>query len=260
MVWKIKRLFRCGCSCAMLGLVAFGTTLWPAVHGSVRDINNALVEADLLDEDDSPLRNLLDFAPIDNFKQFFDGYGCWCFLSPPEAGHNHHGTPRDELDVLCKALIDGYQCAVIDHQDDVDECYPWNVTYTAISTQFSGLALTARCDFFNQGASNSCARAACAVEGHFVNGVISLLQTGRFWDDNLVHTNGFDPEIECLKNDIIPGRGIRKCCGRNPFRIPFSTRDGAKDCCIGNIYDTSVKDCCNGQTQGPLVDTGTCPP
>lgn len=60
--------------------------------------------------------------------------GCWCYF-----GEDHgkgKGPPLDELDEICKTLADGYDCAMIDYENDPktghshnDICIPWEVEY-----------------------------------------------------------------------------------------------------------------------------------
>ena len=46
-----------------------------------------------------------------------DGYGCWCYFSE---GTQHLGrsNPVNEVDAYCKVLRQGYQCAVMDYQEE----------------------------------------------------------------------------------------------------------------------------------------------
>ena len=59
--------------------------------------------------------------------QQFDNYGCWCYFYD-NVGRGK-GTPVDELDGLCKTLHDGYTCAIIDSEEEGQECTPWEVPY-----------------------------------------------------------------------------------------------------------------------------------
>ena len=49
----------------------------------------------------------------------------------------------------------------------------------------------------------------------------------------------------------------KKCCGEQPWRFPFNTRDGAKECCEGesghgHVFNVAGKTCC---ADGSVVST-----
>merc|ERR1712117_333832 len=90
-----------------------------------------------------------------------DEYGCWCYFYD-NVGRGK-GTPVDEIDGFCKTLADGYQCAMIDGENEGESCVPWEVAYQPGSGQ--GPERFQTCQDANAG--NACAARACSVKGVF---------------------------------------------------------------------------------------------
>merc|ERR1712004_711778 len=94
---------------------------------------------------------------IANAVNSLDEYGCWCYFYD-DVGRGK-GTPVDEIDGFCKTLNEGYQCAIIDSENQGIECSPWEIAYQAGSGV--GAELRRTC---NERNPDICAAYACTVE------------------------------------------------------------------------------------------------
>lgn len=103
-------------------------------------------------------RNLAD---DDDLLSNLANYGCWCM---PLAGNYGKGPPVDEFDVLCKALHDGYQCAVQDAQLRGEVCVPNEVRYFDSYDGRDIDEIRSDCEAANV---DACAQDACKVENWF---------------------------------------------------------------------------------------------
>ena len=125
--------------------------------------------------------------------EIFQQYGCWCYFGD-ELRNNGRSTPVDDIDALCKVLNQGYQCAVLDAQEEGDnDCQPWNEEYTTSRVALDELDE----DCAEKNAGSMCAIRACIIENWFVTNSVMLLMMGQRVDDAKKHRNGFDPELEC---------------------------------------------------------------
>lgn len=192
-----------------------------------------------------------------------NGYGCWCYFQD-----NHgkgRGSPKNEVDSLCKTLQDGYSCIMMDAMAMNETCTPWEVPYQA----GSGLGLAAdependsleyavrsSCESANSG--DNCATRACMVESYFVMKMFGIFLGGVDFDPNLKHDlGGFDRIQECP----MLGVGVeaeKECCGVYPLRYPFKveTSNGNKGCCGDKTYLSDLMMCCPGDQ---IEFVGTC--
>jgi len=171
-----------------------------------------------------------------------DEYGCWCYFFD-NVGRGK-GTPVDEIDAMCKTLGEGYECAIRDSEDEGIECTPWEIDY--LQGTGTGRALYDSCIELND---NSCAARACAVEGNFVESVFAVLVTGvGIPYDQFSHAQGFDPshDVGCPVKKGTTGAGIEKaCCGAFPFRFPYKTLGGERQCCGSRTYNSNLLTCCS---------------
>jgi len=175
-------------------------------------------------------------------------YGCWCYFYD-DVGRGK-GTPVDEIDGFCKTLNEGYQCAIIDSENQGIECSPWEIQYQPGSGV--GAELRTTCHERN---ADVCAAYACTVEGQFADNAFSfLLATGGGINyDQYGHSNGFDPAHDQGCPVKVGAKGYsaeKQCCGAYPQRFPFKTLDGERACCGGRTYNTALLNCCsNGQVK-----------
>lgn len=174
-------------------------------------------------------------------------YGCWCYFHadgsmPGEVdARQGKGKPIDTLDSLCRELSWGYDCLIMETEDNNivdtngDPCVPWEVFY--LPGTGGGLpGLHPTCEGFN---ANECARKACKIEGSFVLQLFSLLFDPNALNDAYRPSNGFDQNDNC---PTVPGGGPadRECCGAYPNRKPYHTRNGNNECCTDNADFTKV--------------------
>ena len=138
-----------------------------------------------LDDDRMFVNPILQYmAPILN-------YGCWCHFGQDwiHAG----GKVRDDIDLRCKQLIQGYRCARMDNNG----CDAGNVNYTPYNF-FFGQDIHDDCQSSNAG--DQCAIDACVIEGsftmHFLNDFVSG-NIANLADPKFQGSNGWDREAEC---------------------------------------------------------------
>lgn len=193
-----------------------------------------------------------------------DGYGCWCYF---EDDHGKgRGHPANEIDQLCQVLHQGYECAMLDNDEEAvaqnqanltpapfgsknnapassvtssEPCIPWEVDY-ASGNKGQIDSIVADCAFRNP--DSNCAMRSCIVESYFVTNVFQLFFGSNPFDDTLQHSKGFNPRQDCPvnKGEYSP----RSCCGLYPFRHPYKTYDGARACCGHKTYDVAILTCC----------------
>jgi hypothetical protein len=187
-----------------------------------------------------------------------DEYGCWCWFGQLKG----QGPPQNEVDQACKVLQQGYDCAILDGEDESQSCTPWEVSYQSGIT-VGGNSVEIECAIKNP--NNNCAQRACVIEGNFVLTIFASFFSNIVFDPSLKHDKGtFNPATECSiapanpigGNDpadpnppvngppgtpTIPGR---ECCGDYPVRAPYHPLNGAKDCCGTVVFNTADLKCC----------------
>lgn len=197
------------------------------------------------DPDTDPECNkaIVSMIGADAFENI-DGYGCWCYFDEAHGKGKSH--PVNEIDAFCKALHEGYECAIIDadSEGDIEACIPWEVSYVP-----AGVGETE--DIIDQCADrndNNCARRACMVETQFVTSMFRFTISGGAMDDSSRHDNGFDVEENCPTTQGVPSE--KDCCGHYPYRHPYKTYGGQRNCCGMKTYDITVLSCCpNGKVR-----------
>ena len=167
-----------------------------------------------------------------------NGYGCWCYFD--DLHGKGKSQPVNEVDSFCKSLHEGYDCAIIDadNEGDIEACVPWEVPYTAASIGDSD-AIVDECNARND---DNCARRACMIETQFVTSMFRFTISGGQMDDTPMHSNGFDVAENCPTHQGSPSE--KDCCGAYPYRHPYKTYGGQRNCCGMKTYDVTVLNCC----------------
>ena len=80
-------------------------------------------------------------------------------------------------------------------------------------------------------------------------------------DQSLRHDSGFEPSVTCLPQTKGNGRGLRpdECCSEYPFRFPYSSDSGSRNCCGSKTYNQATLECCD-ETNSILESIGNCQP
>jgi len=189
-----------------------------------------------------------------------DGYGCWCNFNA--AYTQSKGPVQDAMDAICKTLVNGYHCGIIDGVEAGTPCDTPTVAYDAYNYFANfGQSVLAVCASKNPG--NTCAETACIVEGQFTFDFFQNFLGGAGTDPNLKHANGFfDADTECSYAGGA-GQSVKTCCGAYPNRYPYKTFAGQRDCCGQVTYDTSALQCCTNPLDITIKTTlsifDTCP-
>lgn len=138
-----------------------------------------------------------EFAePMATSIEKLNGYGCWCYLR--EEYVRGRGKPKNEVDQLCKTMALGYDCAIIDgEQEGEDPCpEPWKIKYDAVIGGHHMSDIYGACGVLNP--RNKCRQMACAIEGHFVSELMAtMMALGGKIDVEYYHKPG--------KKHAIPG-------------------------------------------------------
>lgn len=200
----------------------------------VAAVNAALAKS----SEESPLpRAILDM--MGESGENINEYGCWCYFGGDHGRGKSH--PVDEMDAFCKVLTEGYDCIMIDQDEENDEedCAPWEVFYIPAAISDSD-KIVAQCNDRNP---SNCAARACIVETQFVTSVFRFILGGGKLNDSNQHRNGFDVDENCPTK-----RGVKSeksCCGNYPYRHPFKHYGGQRSCCGSKTYDNSALKCCS---------------
>jgi len=177
-----------------------------------------------------------------------NGYGCWCYFAESFGKGKSH--PVDEMDAYCKALHEGYECVMIDHEKEADEntpeCVPWEEFYVPAAVGETD-DIVDQCTDRNAEYGN-CSVRSCIVESQFVTSVFRHMISGGALNTEYNHNEGFDVEESC---PTTPGQTSEKdCCGFYPYRHPFKTYGGQRECCGAKTFDVSILKCCaNGKVR-----------
>lgn len=203
-----------------------------------------------------------DFRGIDNgfgggfiSVEQISSYGCWCNLNVTTTPKGY-GEPVDEIDALCKTLVEGYRCAILDEKSAGEtECEPWRVTYQSqvLSTSYS------QCQLSNP--NDNCAAKACSIEGSFIGGLLTFFFQNLKPNPEVWGHDSFDWKNECkkVKNGGVTASPTAtpeiQCCGEYPERFSYNTQFGAQECCNGKVFSNLRSECCGFDEVMPV---GTC--
>jgi len=186
-------------------------------------------------------------------------YGCWCYLD--EGFENAKGPVQDGIDQVCKRLVQGYRCLVLDALERGETCDPVNQQYDEYSLFGGSGDIIADCTQDNTDQNGpaetaQCRRDLCIVDGTFSLDLFSLIfqvvggiEASAQYDANLAHaTNAqnpglFDPEQDCFHQQQGNGRSEKECCGDYPDRFSYKTFDGERACCGVKTYSTLTYSC-----------------
>ena len=182
-----------------------------------------------------------------NWKKFTSSirdYGCFCFLDGKFIAEGR-GTAKDLIDQSCKNLHKCQTCITMDFDQglidptldgdcDLTSQFSFNLTVTDLGPSIECLNL-----------SNSCKRALCECDKRFA---FELATTMDLWDARFKSEN-FSEEVretECRSTGGGNNIGkIDKCCGIYPYRFPYHSMSGQRQCCGIKTYDLAgPKKCC----------------
>lgn len=169
-----------------------------------------------------------------------DNYGCWCIFG--DNRDKARGPTMNNVDRLCKSLQRGYDCVMIDQENDNnnDSCIPWDVDYKFDFTLIGDIPTM--CQTANP--NDNCKIRSCMVEMKFTLSYLSEVFSGTInTDDQFSHTNNFDFNNVCKRvhNDVNPEKA---CCGDYPERYSYRTIGGDRSCCVNKTYNTQIFTCC----------------
>lgn len=208
-------------------------------------------------------------------------YACWC--SSGENWSEAKGTPLDAMDELCKGYVQAMKCVNMDVMDDGGEeaaatCDPMKTRYLTTGIDFFNLHqltiddIVAKCNAANEGL---CQKSVCMVDVSMIPNVWHIIKAGHDFiiENGFKHASGFDRETTChFDATAVAGAGASaavsgdesavassnnraqaqfngretECCGSQPFRKPYKTQEGKRQCCAAaNLpYDATKFTCC----------------
>lgn len=170
------------------------------------------------------------------------GYGCWCFLGNVDSALGR-GPPLDAYDAICQKLSLCYRCVIVDAENEGEECDPFTVEFNAnlaVSGAFGIQNVSTSCQTNNEA---NCAWRTCTCAMTMVTSFFNLsFDSSNVYDDNVVHENGFEYNVECPQQ----GKSLdRQCCGFYPGRRTYD-RGEARQCCHErSIYNPIRHQCCD---------------
>jgi len=196
--------------------------------------------------------------------EVLNGYGCWCSAST----HFAYGRGRtmDELDVICKNLVENYRCIKYDTAKENGDCPPefndYHVSFS-IFLETTADELYGKCAQI-QSDDHSDERRVCAIRRCQVDFTVLKFMMQSFTsnyrpDANLKWTQfggSFDPATECFNE--VPGQEERTktCCGEYPHRLPLNANKTG--CCSGVRYGLESQECCLSGTAQEVTEMDTC--
>lgn len=200
----------------------------------------------------NPNAEVMRSLSVSTSLRAIENYGCWCYFQDDHG--KGRGQPANEVDGFCKTLHDGYECAILDGNDEQEspECVPWKIDYNATALMGNDQdMLEIECKYNNP--ASHCAARACVIENYFILNIFAAFLEGDNFDPSLKHELGhFDPESECSA----PGEGgslgeggtgslrQKSCCGFYPIRFPYFHIDGNRGCCGTKTYNAHTYSCC----------------
>jgi len=212
------------------------TCFYPIALASTQ-LMNKMLQQGLLERTERAFTGQV-LATIDNIN----GYGCWCNFDTNY--HQGKAHPIDEIDEVCKILVQGYECAIKDAEDVGASCSPWEENYEPVTSFTLDTSITQECSQNNPGA-NDCLLRSCYVESHFVRNLLNVFLGGYPINPENKHSNGFSVGEKCLITKRGGGKGENQCCGDYPERFPFKTNEGERSCCGSKVYNSIVSQCCD---------------
>lgn len=211
------------------------------------------VKKDLGLESKRPIRMQMQARALSgNDMKLLNGYGCWCdFKTYSKSGH--YGQPVDFFDNACKVLKEGYECILMDSEEEnategTKVCDVAKTKYNSAlgSGHPTGMTmdiLVKECDLINH---TNCQKRLCKVEGWFIQSILKKTYADGVIPDIFAYsheTAGFKPEEQCLRT---PSKNPEvDCCGEYPRRFTFRHSSGNRACCKGRTYNAAVLSCCD---------------
>merc|ERR1712226_312951 len=176
-----------------------------------------------------------------NLLAQYNNYGCWCYFQQ----HYRAGKskPVNELDALCKRLLQGYECASVDDEN----CAAWEVAYTQPDSLDTSDILN-ECEAVN--GADTCESRACIIENQFMHDFFNALLISQVDPQLETYSHAQDFTVEGGCPTVIGEASARECCGAYPERFPYRTLGGVRQCCApaGVPYNSAVYDCCDDGT------------
>jgi len=200
----------------------------------------------------------------------FNTYGCWCYFNADGSlqgtlnGRHGAGRPVDEMDEYCRQLTYGYDCLLmesdeegyvmaeaIDTANNGNACVPWEVSYLpGTGGGFSGI--NSLCELLNtiiNSDDKECAIATCKIESLFVLNILALAGIENGIDSQFHHDEGFVANRQNCPTVVGGGPDDRECCGEYPYKRPYHTRNGANECCTNDgsfvqVFQPLTHFCC----------------
>ena len=170
-------------------------------------------------------------------------YGCFCFneFSPTKA--QGKGSARDMIDQSCKNLYKCQTCIDMDIEQslilsNIDGKCEYTSTYS-FNLTMNGPDLPA-IECLNM--DNTCKRSLCECDKRFG---FELAASWSEWSAQWKGKDAFDRSAECRSTGSANKGRIDQCCGVYPYRYPFHSNDGERECCgVKTFAVEGPKQCC----------------
>jgi len=212
-----------------------------------------------------------------------NNYGCWCYggdFWPGARDWTGFGPFMDQWDDACKAHHQGFDCIVMDAEDESESCIPNETEYALLVKPQANGDYTLECA--DDIAENWCQRRVCMVDLRFIARSFELEDLGIEPNYEAFGHAGFHDNVGDFNTDVCilprtqgPGghEGVEKrCCGDYPYRVWYDKRNiRGLQCCtyedasvneeygfeikIGKLYNRLSATCCD---YGVITDGNQC--
>jgi len=200
----------------------------------------------------------------ENPMNIVKAYGCYCSFA--ENLTFGKGTPKNDLDILCRNSFWSYHCM----KETAPACVDLSIYWVA-TIRKENWEIEADCDLFNESLQDrhnwtdeelECAQNRCRIDSDFFLNVMDMaLQNGHSFEEEYIWTSAggtFNNAQECSTG----GRQLQpeyECCGSYPYRSPINLSTwsccGSTDGAGGSPYRPQFKECC---TDGTVRSLGRC--
>lgn len=160
-------------------------------------------------------------------------YGCWCFVDGSDNMQSGYGKPRDNIDEACMAFSKCYRCLAMDYPT-----FEETLRYNFDMDEGENGQKSINCN----DATGTMKRNLCECDRELA---AELASHEDEWNVNYHEKQSdFDRKKECF-TPLNQKWEVDQCCGSYPARYPYSSHQGARDCCGSKIYSKEYSQCCS---------------
>jgi len=165
-------------------------------------------------------------------------YGCWCNFDDNLT--DGVGEPQNIYDSICRKFQLCLRCARMDGVTEGYGCDPKTDDYNMVGNPF----FQTDCSTPNPG--DLCGESLCSCNVNFIQRLFAQnWKVPSVYDSQYLHSEGFEPSVECPNNNSGPGGKEVQCCGYWPDRFPYGIGDTRGCCDHHNLFNPIAEQCCS---------------